>query len=201
MTHIPSPGPVTIVPDTTGETPRVSVTWSLPPSPVDGFFVYRRTDRDPVFRLLNLVPLTVPAFTDTTVGYDTATYVVRSAKLMTSASGTYYAGGAVAVGDVRVAGVEQEATIAGAMVATPNPARAATTISFGLPGAGVCTIDVHDTRGAHVASLARQVFAAGENRVMWDMHDDAGRTVPPGVYFVRLATATSSQMLKLVVLE
>ncbi|MBD3220129.1 hypothetical protein GF314_02715, partial [bacterium] len=45
---------------------------------------------------------------------------------------------------------------------------------------------VFDVTGRKVRTLARGVFLAGEQDVVWDGVDERGRAVPSGVYLVRL---------------
>jgi flagellar hook assembly protein FlgD len=50
-----------------------------------------------------------------------------------------------------------------------------------------------------VATIARGAFAAGDHPARWDGNDDAGRRVPTGVYFARLATEAGVATGKIVV--
>lgn len=68
--------------------------------------------------------------------------------------------------------------------ASPNPARGTSPIRFTLPGGGKVTLTLHDLSGRTVRMLS-----GGENAVpsdlAWDLHDDMGQKVPPGIYFAR----------------
>jgi hypothetical protein len=67
----------------------------------------------------------------------------------------------------------------------PNPARTSATWSYALPVAGVVVIDAFDIKGRHVRSITSEWKAASSGDVVWDLLDDGGRAVPPGVYMVR----------------
>ena len=73
--------------------------------------------------------------------------------------------------------------------ARPNPFAQTVTIAFSLAESGPAEIVVYSAGGRRVRTLARGERPAGEHAVAWDGRDDAGRTVPAGVYHVRLATA------------
>jgi FlgD Ig-like domain len=89
-------------------------------------------------------------------------------------------------------GVPDQGTLPAAALlqSRPNPFRAATTISFDLPGPGPVTLRVYDVRGRLVATLADRTLDAGRHAFPWGGKDDAGRDVAPGTYFYRLETPT-----------
>jgi hypothetical protein len=68
----------------------------------------------------------------------------------------------------------------------PNPFRAATALAFELPAAGPARLAVYDASGRRVRTLLDGESSAGPHEVAWDGTDDAGRTVPPGVFVSRL---------------
>jgi hypothetical protein len=69
---------------------------------------------------------------------------------------------------------------------TPSPTSAGTAFRFGLPRDGEVTLTLFDQQGRRVRELARGMMPAGEHRVMWDGRDEAGRSVPSGLYFAKL---------------
>lgn len=77
-----------------------------------------------------------------------------------------------------------------ALLVSPNPARGSATIQLaGLASrsdpAGK-TLIVQDAAGRRVRSLELPaVDASGSTRVTWDLRDDGGASLAPGVYFVR----------------
>ena len=52
------------------------------------------------------------------------------------------------------------------------------------------SIDVFDVAGSHVRSLlVGKPMSAGNHRVAWEGRRDDGRSLPAGVYFVRMRAA------------
>lgn len=72
------------------------------------------------------------------------------------------------------------------LAASPNPARAGTTLEFDLARAGSAALDVLDLGGRVVRRVWSGPLAAGRQRLAWDGRDDAGTKVAPGLYFTRL---------------
>lgn len=81
-------------------------------------------------------------------------------------------------------GVERPAAAAGPRLrVSPNPALGPARIELSGVGAPGAKLAVHDVAGRVRRSLA--LDAAG--RATWDLRDDSGRRVRPGLYWVRLA--------------
>jgi hypothetical protein len=88
-----------------------------------------------------------------------------------------------------------EATVPTRLVlrgAFPNPFPASTRVVWALPEAGPVRLELFDVRGRRVRTLVDELREAGEHRTTWDGRDDAGRSVPPGIYFTRLAAASGT---------
>jgi hypothetical protein len=75
------------------------------------------------------------------------------------------------------------------LTAQPNPFAAETSIAFHLEAAATMRLTIHDVTGRLVRTLLAGTLAAGDHRMSWDGNDAAGRRVPAGSYFVRLADA------------
>ena len=80
----------------------------------------------------------------------------------------------------------------------PNPARSETTFAFTLPVAGDATLEVFDAAGRKVRTLYAGAAPAGETEVAWNLADDAGRPLAPGVYVYRLRAGGETASRKLV---
>ncbi len=100
--------------------------------------------------------------------------------------------------------VDAPADIAGAEAARlrlapprPNPSQGETSFSFTLARGAEARLTLHDVRGRLVRELYARQAEAGATEVHWDGRDDAGRTVAPGVYFVRLVTGKETVTRKL----
>jgi len=85
----------------------------------------------------------------------------------------------------------------------PNPGVSGVgrTIVFTLSNPGPVRVDVHDLRGARVAVPVDGFFPAGRHAADWDGHDAAGRSAPPGVYFVRVSAAGREETRRMIVLR
>ena len=100
-----------------------------------------------------------------------------------------------------VVGVPPEAAAALSFRAVwPNPSAGATNLRFALPHAGSVTLEVIDVTGRRVRALLAAELAAGEHGASWDLRDDTGARVRPGLYFLRLVTPTQSVSRRMVAL-
>ena len=81
----------------------------------------------------------------------------------------------------------------------PNPVLAGAQVSYALERAGMASLDVYDATGRQVRNLASGTHKAGSYTAAWDTKDMTGRSVPAGVYYVRLsADVTSTARLTVV---
>ncbi|MBK8167172.1 MAG: T9SS type A sorting domain-containing protein [bacterium] len=102
----------------------------------------------------------------------------------------------------RIAGVPGAAGDgAFAVAAAPNPCNPRTTITFDLPQAGRATVTVFDARGRRVRRLHHGQLGAGLQALPWTGDDDDGRAVAAGVYLVRVATASGTQVARVAVVR
>jgi len=74
--------------------------------------------------------------------------------------------------------------------AWPNPFRASTTLAFDLPRPSRVRMTVEDVQGRQVAVLADGPSPAGHHVLAWTGQDGGGRRLGPGLYLVRLETAS-----------
>jgi hypothetical protein len=85
--------------------------------------------------------------------------------------------------------------------AAPNPSGSATSIEYSVPAGGHVSVVIYDVSGQCVRSLVDGRAVAGRGEVVWDGRDSAGREVAGGIYFCRLVTPTSKEMLKVILLK
>jgi hypothetical protein len=83
----------------------------------------------------------------------------------------------------------------------PNPARSESHLGFTLPRAGDLTLAIHDLQGRRVRTLASGWREAGHYALAWDLRDEAGRPVTPGVYLARMSGGTGERTRRIVVLH
>ena len=97
-------------------------------------------------------------------------------------------------------GVEEGVTGNSALMHVyPNPAADRVNVSFTVAEMGNVRLDVYNTVGQQVATLADGLTNSGTHTVTWLGQDNQGRPAPRGVYFVRLTTESGeSRTTKLV---
>jgi photosystem II stability/assembly factor-like uncharacterized protein len=81
---------------------------------------------------------------------------------------------------------------------SPNPLRSGNAVSvrFELGKADRASLRLFDVRGREVSALQSLPFEAGEHELSWPI-----RSLPPGLYFLRLSTSQGSRSAKLTVLN
>jgi hypothetical protein len=85
---------------------------------------------------------------------------------------------------------------------TPSPFRLSTTMRFTVPEAMPVTAEVWAADGRRVRVLAkRRLFAPGENRLVWDGHNDSDLPTAAGAYFVRLESPVGTKVARVVLLK
>jgi hypothetical protein len=70
--------------------------------------------------------------------------------------------------------------------ASPNPARSATRFDLTLAADSEVSLTILDLSGRRIRTLVKGARRAGSSSVTWDLRDEAGRSVPAGLYFARL---------------
>jgi uncharacterized repeat protein (TIGR01451 family) len=70
--------------------------------------------------------------------------------------------------------------------AMPNPTLGSTELRYGLPQAAQVSAKIFDVAGRMVRDLGESSVAPGWHSLSWNLNNDAGQRVGPGMYFVRL---------------
>lgn len=83
----------------------------------------------------------------------------------------------------------------------PNPARGRVSLSFSLPAAGHARLAVYDTQGRLSRTVVDGPLAAGPHTAGWDLRDDSGRALAPGLYLARLATPAGTLVRRLAIVQ
>ncbi|MEO7868284.1 MAG: kelch repeat-containing protein, partial [Candidatus Eisenbacteria bacterium] len=83
----------------------------------------------------------------------------------------------------------------------PQPSHGETRISFDLPSAATVRIALIDLAGRNIARVDEAARAAGHHELVWSGAAAGGSHVGPGMYWVRLSTATDAVTRKLVIVE
>jgi hypothetical protein len=69
---------------------------------------------------------------------------------------------------------------------SPNPSSGVILLRWSQPVEAPIHLRVFDAGGRLIGDLATGMHGAGEHTVRWNARDDAGRPMPPGLYFARL---------------
>jgi len=83
----------------------------------------------------------------------------------------------------------------------PNPFNSRTFIEFQVPVQTHVSLRIFDSLGREVRTLLHQLLSPGSYRLSWDGKDEAGRSIPSGVYLCRLETSQFVQTIKLICLK
>jgi hypothetical protein len=75
----------------------------------------------------------------------------------------------------------------------PNPFRGEARARVLLTEGGLVEAVVFDVQGRAVRTLVRRVATAGETELVWDGLDNAGASLPPGNYFIRMTAHGETQ--------
>lgn len=82
-----------------------------------------------------------------------------------------------------------------------NPARDLAFLQLALPQGGAAEVAIYDVTGARVRRLDTSHPSPGFVPLQWDLRDDRGRAVRPGLYFVRASARGSVATLRLAVVR
>ncbi len=85
--------------------------------------------------------------------------------------------------------------------AYPNPFNPDVTISFNMPSAVDCNVDIYNIRGQKVKSLHKGLLSAGDHNLRWNGTDNKNRSVASGIYFARIKTPRQSRNIKMMLMK
>lgn len=92
------------------------------------------------------------------------------------------------------------ATLAG-LRCEPLVSRNSSVIGYSLPQDGIVEIGIWDASGSKVRSLVNEFGTKGSYSVSWNGKDEEARTLPAGIYFVRLASPGLALTSKLILVR
>jgi hypothetical protein len=81
---------------------------------------------------------------------------------------------------------------------SPNPFARSTAIEYALWSPAAVTLEIYDASGRARVSLVDATQTAGRHTTSFHGEDGAGQSLPPGVYFLRLAAGSEVAVTKLV---
>ena len=85
--------------------------------------------------------------------------------------------------------------------AIPNPARHASRLDCTLPVPSRVQLDAFDAQGRHVRAIENGERPAGTESLAWDLRDDSGRRVAPGLYFLVLRLPGARHVRRVMVVQ
>ena len=83
----------------------------------------------------------------------------------------------------------------------PSPASGSTRLAWTLEQASQVAIDAYDVHGKRVRRIRQGFQPAGRHTTTWDLADEGGKAVRPGLYFLRLVTPVGHAVRSLVVVH
>jgi hypothetical protein len=83
----------------------------------------------------------------------------------------------------------------------PNPFNPTTQINFTLPAASLVRLDVYNTVGQKVSTLANEHMAAGTHTVSWNGRTSNGEPAASGVYFYRISAGDFTESRKMLLMK
>jgi len=83
----------------------------------------------------------------------------------------------------------------------PNPFNPQTTIKYGLPNPASVRLAVFNVRGQEIAVLDEGQQSAGWHECVWSGKDKYGQALESGLFFARLETEATSQVIKMLFLK
>ncbi len=181
----------------------VQLAWQPPLSgSIAGYNVYRQVDGG-MFAKLNGALIGAPSYVDGTLPAGTLCYQVTAVDAIPQegpASTEACVNQNAAKAATKVTSTTAPHNDA-QLSAGPNPFNPTTTVSFSLPHAGVIHLAIFDIRGERIVTLAEGLHAAGAHTVTWNGHDQHGRAVASGAYFLKLDGDKISQHRRIVLLK
>ncbi len=82
----------------------------------------------------------------------------------------------------------------------PNPTRRQVRFTLSVPEARTFRLEVYNAAGRRLRVLHEGPLAPGVHTLTWNLRDQAGRRVPPGLYFLRLQAPKMRQTQRVLVL-
>ena len=135
----------------------------------------------------------------TTPGYATAAAVAADHLLIADG----WAGLQILPAQCTATDVSAEAGPPGAtsLRAFPTPAQGSVTLELSLARQGRLSASIHDVTGRRVRTLFGGEVDRGICHLVWDGRDDAGRSLPAGIYLARVETADGARSARAVLLR
>ncbi len=92
-------------------------------------------------------------------------------------------------------------TVSGIVSCRPNPLQQGAQVTYRLGGHEPVRLELYDTAGRRVRTLFAGAGAPGEHALSFPAVDHAGRSLPSGIYFIRMATPEKTEVRQITVLR
>ena len=138
------------------------------------------------------------SFTVTGLASDSAYYLAVKA---VDDAGNWSLISNVAIRPAQTAGFGREALAVSFSTPWPNPSRDVARFAYQLPLAAAMQVDAFDISGRHVRTIASGWHDAGAGELAWDLRNDAGSRVAPGVYMVHAKFAGQDWVRRTIVIS
>jgi len=177
----------------------IKLKWDAPVTDnIYHYNVYMRNEIEDSWTKVNTEPLKVNEMIVDVDKTGRKYFQVRTAELLTSNTGTYYAQGKGAKVDiVYSSSVSDDAMFS--LNSYPNPAESVSTISLNLLSSSIINVEIFDQSGIKIKTLFNGGISAGQQEFNWNLTDTENNRISPGVYFVRVHSADGSLTDKIVV--
>jgi hypothetical protein len=86
----------------------------------------------------------------------------------------------------------------------PNPFNPSTSINLQISAEDAgkpVTVEVYNTRGQHVVTLAQQPLQSGSHSIIWDGTDSLAQPVSSGIYFYRMRVGSYTASRKMILMK
>ena len=166
-------------------------------SGISGINIYRATEEDGTYELLNdppLIPESPGSFTDETTWPQTTFWYEIRVVFPDNTEDVVYGSPAE---------IRTEGRLALRLFPLrPNPTSGSTSVQFDIPDhQGYVHLVIYNVRGQVVRTVVEAPTDRGRHETTWDGRDDAGQQVASGVYFARLSVDDKSDDQKVMVLR
>jgi hypothetical protein len=182
----------------------VKLTWDFMISDdIMGYNLYKSTNGpDGPFEKVNnnLLNTSTNAYTDSSLFEGDVYYMLRTQKITKTKTGTFINQSRGIVKNLIVTEVRDHSFNNVSIKCQPNPAIASSNISLVLGFDTFAKITICDVNGIEIRQIVADNLSAGNHEFMWDLSQGLGGKVPAGVYFVKLETASSKIVEKIVVM-
>ena len=97
--------------------------------------------------------------------------------------------------------VESTSDITNKFNSYPNPFNQKIEISITMENMGTLLIQIFNSNGQKIKTIANQIADVGQHSFIWDATDFSGNVVPSGMYFCKIQTGQNTRIAKMLLLK